>query len=287
MNLPHLREQDSHDLAALAGMARADAGLNLPPAKHPMMRARLRKRMAAIGCADLASYRALVEGPGGRDERLRMVRALTTHVSHFFREPHHFDILRTLVLPPLVARARQGARVRLWSAGAARGQEAYSMAMVLADLMPDAPRHDIRILATDLDPAVIEDARLGLVPPDDLARLPAGHAGRFLHPSTMGWEVSPRIRDLLDFRVENLHQPWPARARFDAVFCRNVLIYFDIPGCEALLARLAAAIAPGGWLFLGHAERLSGPAGHLFIQAGRTCFRRTGEGVRQPSAMSE
>lgn len=287
MTPQHLREQDSPDLAALAGIARADAGLNLPSAKHPMMRARLRKRMTAIGCADLASYRALIEGPGGRDERLRMVRALTTHVSHFFREPHHFDILRTLVLPPLVARARQGARVRLWSAGAARGQEAHSMAMVLADLMPDAPRHDIRIFATDLDPAVIEDARLGLVPPDDLASLPAGHAGRFLRSTTMGWEVSPRIRGLVDFRVENLHQPWPARARFDAVFCRNVLIYFDIPGCEALLARLAAAIAPGGWLFLGHAERLSGPASHLFIQAGRTCFRRTGEGARQPRAVSE
>lgn len=266
----------SGDLSALARIARADAGLNLTAAKHPMMCARLRKRMAAVGCADLASYRAHVESPSGADERVRMVRALTTHVSHCFREPHHFDLLRNQVLPPLITRARRGGKVRLWSAGTARGQEAHSMAMVLLDAMPDAHRHDIRILATDLDPGVIDDAGRGRVHPDDLVHLPAGYAERFLRPAGSGAELLPALCDMIDFKVENLHQPWPVRSAFDAIFCRNVLIYFDTPGCETLLMRLAGALAPGGWLFLGHAERLVGPAGGLVSHAGRTCFCRTG-----------
>lgn len=274
MTAPHDDLSEVGDLAALARIAQQDAGLHLPPTKYPMMRTRLRKRLAAVGLDSLKAYRALIENNGRQGERARMISALTTHVSHFFREPHHFDMLRSTVLPPLVARARNGGQVRLWSAGCARGQEAYSIALTLLDVMPDAPRRDIRLLATDLDPGSIALAEQGRFSTDELARIPGGALHRFLPGPLLGQAVAPDLRSLIRFQTQNLHEPWPARLKFDVIFCRNVLIYFDQKGCETLLSRFAAALNPGGWLFLGHAERLSGLATQHFVRAGQTCFRR-------------
>lgn len=280
MIAPHDNQTDADDLAALARMARHDAGLHLPPTKYPMMRTRLRKRMGAVGLSNLNAYRAMIENGGEPGERARMVSALTTHVSHFFREPHHFDALRNTVLPPLIAHARRGGRIRLWSAGCARGQEAYSIALTLLELMPDAPRRDIRLLATDLDPGVIMQAQRGRFSPDELARIPDGALRRFQSGDPSGSEIAPDLHTLIRFQTQNLHDPWPARPKFDVIFCRNVLIYFDQKGCENLLSRFAAALNPGGWLFLGHAERISGPAAALLLHAGQTCFRRAPDDCR-------
>lgn len=274
MSAPFRPAPDADHLDALARIALDEAGLNLPPTKHPMMRARLRRRMAETATGDLAAYRRLVESPGGAEERARMVAALTTHVSHYFREPHHFQTLRERVLPPLIERARRGGRVRLWSAGCARGQEAYSIALTLIDMMPEAPRFDIRILATDLDPAVIAAARQPRLDPDDRDRIAPHQRNRYLQEVADGLTVSPALGGLVRFEVQNLHRPFPADSQFDVIFCRNVLIYFSKSGYEEVLLRLAGCLPPGGWLFLGHSERISGPACTLFSRAGRTSFQR-------------
>ena len=269
-----LTVSDAAALAAIARIAGQKAGLHLPSAKFPMIHARLRKRMRALGIASLGHYRTLIESPVGQSECDHMVMALTTHVSHFFREPHHFDLLRGTVLPPLVQRARQGGRVRLWSAGCAGGQEAYSLAMTVLQAMPDAARHDVRLLATDIDRTEVDKARRGRFSAADLAHIPGPLARQFLQATPSGPELPADMRRWMRFDVQNLHGHWPMRGGFDVIFCRNVLIYFDIPARDRLLARFAGVLRPGGWLFLGHSERLSGPAGAAFDHAGRTAFRR-------------
>lgn len=258
MSAPFRPAPDADHLDALARIALDEAGLNLPPSKHPMMRARLRRRLAESATGDLAAYRRLVESPGGAEERARMVAALTTHVSHYFREPHHFQTLRERVLPPLIERARRGGRVRLWSAGCARGQEAYSIALTLIDMMPEAPRFDIRILATDLDPAVIAAARQPRLDPDDRDRIAPHQRNRYLQEVPDGLTVAPALGGLVRFEVQNLHRPFPAGSHFDVIFCRNVLIYFETEVKRQILERMHALLRPDGYLMMGAAETVLG-----------------------------
>lgn len=160
------------DFRAIAALVHGISGLALGPAKRGLVVARLGRRLRALGLPDFASYRALVCGPDGAAERGHLVSALTTNVTRFFREGHHFEMLRAQVLPPLVARARAGGRVRLWSAGCSTGEEAYSIALLLHEACPDAARLDIRILATDIDPQVLARAEAGLYPAAALEGIP-------------------------------------------------------------------------------------------------------------------
>jgi len=270
--MPHNRQAagETAALAAIAELAHADAGLTIGAGKRAMLRARLARRMRAVGLARYDDYLALLQAPQGRAERQELIAALTTNVSYFFREVHHFDLLRDRILPPLIERAIQGGRVRLWSAGCAQGQEAYSIAMVLTEAFPDAARHDIRILGTDVDAGIVRRAEAGLFPIAALGEIPAGLHGRHVHIADDHFAVAPALRDLVRFRHHHLLGAWPMRSRFDVIFCRNVLIYFDLAAQTRLLGRFASALGEGGWLCLGHSERLSGPATSHFRAAGRT-----------------
>lgn len=165
-------------LAAIADIAQTETGIILPADSTAMLQARLGRRLRRLAIADYPDYLSFLGSPAGRAERRHFISALTTNESQFFREPHHFALLRDAVLPRLVARARAGARVRIWSAGCASGQEAYSAAMVLLDLMPDAGRHDIRILATDIDQDMIDRGLRAVFPAAELALVPPTHAKR-------------------------------------------------------------------------------------------------------------
>ncbi len=199
---------------------------------------------------------------------------MTTNVTRFFREPHHFEHLRTAVLPPLLSAARTGARVRLWSAACSTGQEPYSIAAIVAELMPDAPSYDVKVLATDIDPVVLEQGRTGRF--DSIDGVPAG-LQRWFERDGKVWSASATLRSLVTFRPLNLTAPsWPMRGPFDAVFCRNVAIYFDQDVQSRLWASFAAIIGPGGMLYIGHSERLTGPAASAFETAGITAYRRRG-----------
>ena len=149
------------DFKRIAGMLHDDAGIFLPEGKVTLVYSRLAKRLRALGLESFRDYCEMVATSEGIDERKRMLAALTTNVTRFFREPHHFEHLKTKVLPPLLESAKAGGRVRLWSAACSTGQEPYSMALTLLSLMPDAARYDIRILATDIDPNVVAEARAG------------------------------------------------------------------------------------------------------------------------------
>ncbi|TMV51130.1 chemotaxis protein, partial [Thioclava sp. BHET1] len=146
----------------IAEIAHREAGITLPEVKEPLVYSRLIKRLRALSLRNFAEYCTLIASAEGTEERVQMISALTTNVTHFFREGHHFRHLEEEVLPALIDRAQRGGRVRLWSAGCATGEEAYSIAFSLLRLCPEAARYDIRILATDIDPQVLETAEIGL-----------------------------------------------------------------------------------------------------------------------------
>lgn len=260
--------------ARLAGIVHEDTGIVLTQAKRGLLMARLNRRLRVLGLADYGAYCALLDGPQGAEERRNILSAVTTNVTGFFREAHHFDMLTRQVLPPLVAAARQGARVRLWSAACSSGEEAYSIAMTVLDLFPEAPRHDLLILATDIDPEMVARAQAGLYSPAALDGVAPARRAAYFTETSQGVQAQDALRAILRFAELNLHHDWPFQGLFDVVFCRNVVIYFDETARQRLWQRMAGQIPPGGHLFIGHSERLDGAAGAVFGLAGPTCYTR-------------
>jgi len=263
--------------ARVAAIARAEAGLCLPEGKRHMISSRLARRLKDTGHGDLASYIAFLETHGSQGERRKLVTALTTNVSHFFREAHHFRILESDILPPLIERARAGGRVRIWSAGCSTGQEPFSIAMILLSAFPEAGRHDIRILASDIDEAVLETARRGTYAERLLQDVGDALRRQFFTAEGDDFTVCDRLRALVTFRRLNLIGDWPIKGRFDAIFCRNVVIYFDAATQAALWPRFHRLLEPGGVLFVGHSERLDTESARAFVSAGVTTWRRAAD----------
>ncbi len=206
-----------------------------------------------------------------------MLAALTTNVTRFFREPHHFEHLRRQVLPPLAEAARQGGRVRFWSAACSNGAEAFSIALTVLAVMPDAPSLDVKVLATDIDPNMIAEGNRGVYSDTMIQPVPADLRLRWFTPSRDAdgktWTVGDELRALVAFRELNLVGSWPMRGKFDAIFCRNVVIYFEDETQVRLWSRFAPYLMPGGRLYIGHSERLTGPAAALFASEGITTYR--------------
>ena len=264
------------DFVAIARRAQTDFGLHLTAAKKDLVYSRLAKRLRLLGLGDFAAYCRFIESPAGVAERIEMLSALTTNVTHFFREEHHFQTLRNSVLPPLIEAARSGRRVRIWSAGCSAGQEPYSLAFTLLDLCPDASRLDIRILATDVDPAIANRAKDGIYSADEIQSLPDRMRDRHLVAAPKGmFAIGEQPRQLIRFGVLNLIQDWPFSGSFDVIFCRNVAIYFDKPTQARLWKRFSDVLAPGGTLCIGHSERLGGPAVACFEPVGVTTYRKS------------
>ncbi|MEX6509007.1 protein-glutamate O-methyltransferase CheR [Jiella sp. M17.18] len=275
------------DFTAIARMLYEDAGIFLAETKATFVYSRLSKRLRSLGLQSFKEYCSLVGETRGGSERMAMLAALTTNVTHFFREQHHFDHLRQHLLPPLLASAKKGGRVRLWSAGCSIGHEPYSIAMTILSMMPDAADHDVRILASDIDPNVVATGRAGVYGASALESVPAEFRRKYFRPSLddaaargaggaaeMQYEVVDAMRDLVAFRELNLVGEWPMRGMFDAIFCRNVTIYFDQPTREKVWKRFAERIEPDGFLYVGHSERISGPALQVLRFEVNTSYRK-------------
>jgi chemotaxis protein methyltransferase CheR len=270
------------DFRKIAAMVHGDAGIALPETKATLVYSRLAKRLRALGLASFQDYCELVAGADGVDERQRMLAALTTNVTRFFREPHHFDHLRDKVLPPLLAAARAGRKVRLWSAACSSGQEPYSMAMTILSAAPDAASLDIRILATDIDPNMVADARNGVYAEGLMAGVSEEHRRRWTAPAADRpghVQVCDQARTLVTFNELNLIGDWPMKGRFAAIFCRNVAIYFDDDTQARLWSRFAPLLPVGGVLYIGHSERVAGPAAAHFEPDGITTYRLAREAL--------
>jgi chemotaxis protein methyltransferase CheR len=267
------------DFKIIAQTIYADAGISMPESKATLVYSRLARRLRALGLNSFKAYCDLIKSENGVDERQKMLAALTTNVTRFFRETHHFDHLRKVMLPPALAAAKRGQPVRIWSAGCSNGQEAYTMALVILDMLPNAADLDIRILASDIDPNVLEEGRVGIYDESAITDVSENLRRRFItsvkQQSTERFSVSDEMRRLVSFRELNLFSPWPMRRKFDAIFCRNVAIYFDHEHQSNLWNRFASVLVPGGYLYIGHSERLSGPAADIFTNDGITTWRLT------------
>jgi chemotaxis protein methyltransferase CheR len=262
----------------IAKAVREYAGITLLDSKMALVQARLAKRLRALGMTEFGAYCKLIEGRGddALQERQELITAITTNVTRFFREPHHFDMLRSRVLPPLIERARKGGRVRLWSAGCSTGEEPYTIALTLLETLPDAGRYDIKILASDLDRAVLATASRGLYSAQALEAVPGPL--RKAHFEAVrdgdGFSLGPAPRALISFRQLNLTLPLPMKGHFDAIFCRNVVIYFDAETELAVWKAFSERMQPGSWLFVGHSERVNTLALPMFESDGVTSYRR-------------
>lgn len=273
------------DFSEIAAMIHADAGIYLPQSKAALVYARLAKRLRALGLASFRDYCKLVAGSDGLDERQKMLAALTTNVTRFFREPHHFEHLQKKVLPPLVDLARRGGRLRIWSAACSSGEEPYSIALTVLSLMPDAGNYDVKVLATDIDPDVIEKGKKGTYTLADLAAVPAPLRAQWFvaltrragsDPHKTAYSIAPEVKNLVTFRELNLFGTWPMKGNFQAIFCRNVAIYFQASAQEDLWSRFLPKLARGGVLYIGHSERITGTAADSFDGEGVTTYRLKG-----------
>ena len=257
------------DFRALARLLEQDSGIQLVEAKSALVYSRLAKRLRLLGLEDFGAYCKLVS----RDakERAAMLTALTTNVTRFFREPHHFDHLRKHVLEPKAAAIRAGARLRIWSSACSSGEEAYSIAMTILGVLPEAARLNVRVLATDIDSEVVATSRAGLYSAAAVEPIPATLKDRYVESTENGrCTIAADARALITFNTLNLMHDWPMKGSFDAIFCRNVAIYFSEETQTRLWQRFRPLLPEGGRLYVGHSERV-GEAG--FASDGLTTYK--------------
>ena len=265
------------EFAAIAAIMQSDARIHLTEIKKTLVHGRLSRRLRMHGLATFRDYVRMVQSDPV--ERGEMVVALTTNHTHFFRENHHFEHFRSAVIPALKTQARTRP-VRIWSAGCSSGEEVYSIAMCLlgedraaASWLRGA---DVKLLATDLAPHVVESVRRATYADTVVAAIPAAYRSAWVRPAGSDFEIAPQARELVTARVLNLFDPWPMKQRYDVIFCRNVMIYFDDRAKEELEQRFIDMLLPGGHLYIGHSERLIGPAAKAMEGCGQTIYIKRG-----------
>ena len=271
-------EFGDEDFQALRKLVREVTGISLSEQKRELVYGRLARRLRALNLRTFREYRQLLASDTD-GELVQFCNAITTNLTAFFREPHHFDHLRNEVLTPLMHKAGASRRVRIWSAGCSTGEEPYSIAMTVLETLPDIERWDIRILATDLDSDVLEKASNGVYTAERLRTLSPERRERFFVPYPHGkepsYQVRPELRRLITVKQLNLMHPFPHKGPLEAVFCRNVVIYFDKDTQRDLIARISRLQRHGATLFLGHSETLF-KVSTDYTLIGRTIYRRGG-----------
>lgn len=268
---------DPDSFRAIADLAYQESGLTLAEGKATMIQSRLRHRLRALGLAEFSQYSAFVRSEEGLGERRQLISALTTNVSHFFREPHHFEELNKVLARRTPSAAQQQA-LRIWSAGCSKGQEPLSIAMNVLEHFPACARADLRILATDIDPEVVRFAQAGIYPERMTKGTSPALKERYFHPGAPEnneptYVAQRNVRDLIRYNELNLLAPWPIKTKFDAIFCRNVVIYFDAATQDKLWPRFRQTLKDDGLLFLGHSERIADPEKVGFECIGPTTYR--------------
>ncbi|TQV75341.1 protein-glutamate O-methyltransferase CheR [Aliikangiella marina] len=271
----HRREFDFSDenFRHVRALINQLAGITLSERKTDMVYARLARRLRALGYSDFDSYLAFVEND--EHESVHFTNSLTTNLTHFFRESHHFDYLADVYFPEILSQGKK--RIRIWSAGCSTGEEPYSLAITWRSRVKDAHRYDFKILATDLDTNVLDVCRQGLYAKDKVMQLDDEYQQWFRATkrcNSQQMEVFPKLREQIVFKQLNLMDEWPIKGPLDVIICRNVLIYFDKPTQQKLVNRFAQLLSDRGCLILGHSENLSANK-NMFESIGQTTFRKS------------
>lgn len=266
-------EMTDGDFRKISSLAGKYTGIVLGDHKRDMVYGRIARRVRKLGMETFAEYLTYLENNPDK-ELSDFINAITTNLTSFFREGHHFHYLKETVFPELKKKHMQDQRIRIWSAGCSTGMETYSIAITLRDaVFPSG--WDVKILATDLDSEVLRKAKEGIYVPDDISELPEHVVqSSFLHnDAKREIRVKDSLKKNISFKRLNLLERWPMKGPFDVIFCRNVVIYFDKPTQKTLFNRYADMLAPGGYLFIGHSENLNGISDR-FENLGNTIYRK-------------
>jgi chemotaxis protein methyltransferase CheR len=250
------------------------AGIALTTKKRAMVYARLSRRVRELGMTSFADYRKRLEDGGNEEEMGSLVNALTTNYTKFFREEHHFSHMTEELIPALLRQSQR--RLRIWSAGCSSGEEAYSIAMTLRHSFPGLEGWDAKVLATDIDTNVLGQAESALYSGKQVADIPPDFRGKYVRAvdhTNQRFRVAGHVRSLVAFKPLNLIEPWPMKGKFDVIFCRNVIIYFDKRTQDQLIKRFTEALSENGTLYLGHSESPI-PFEHRLKLIGRSIYRK-------------
>jgi len=268
-------EMTEEDFADICELVRDHTGIALSDGKRELVYGRLGRRLRKLRIGSFAEYRALLHS-GELQEIEHFVNAITTNLTSFFREQHHFEHLKHEVLPALLESNAATRRIRIWSAGCSSGEEAYSVAMILQECAASLQGWDVRVLATDLDSEVLQVAQAGVYAHERLAKIDEERRQRWFQDVPGDPErlrVAPEVAELVTFRNLNLMGGWPMRGPFDVIFCRNVVIYFDKETQRELFARMAPLQPVGAHLYIGHSETLYRISDRYEL-IGKTTWRR-------------
>jgi len=236
-------------------------GIDLQAGKEGLVKARLLKRLRALRLNDFDQYIHYIEQDKSGGELITMIDALSTNKTSFFREEQHFEFLRREILPAL---CKGSGPIRIWSAGCSSGEEPYSLAIILAESIPNIRHRDVRILATDISTKILAEAREAVYTQDVVRDVPPMLLQRYFTcvqtaPPRL-YRVNDQLRAIVRLARLNLMEPWPMAGPFDVIFCRNVMIYFDRPTRETLVRRFWNLLPAKGYLCVGHSETLTGLA---------------------------
>ena len=276
-----------NDFDFVRELVRREAAIVVDETKSYLIESRLTPLARRAGVETIAGLVREVKR-GSTDLRRQIIEAMTTNETSFFRDVHPFEALATTVFPAL-AKARAAQRkLRIWSAACSTGQESYSIAMSVRTRAPQLAGFDVMIHGTDISEAVLAQAREGRYAQLEMNRgLPASMVSQHFERDGVAWRVKPDLRAMTEFKQLNLITPWRFAERFDIIFIRNVLIYFDLPTKQALLERALSALAPDGYLFLGSSEMLSGVHdGFTLEREGRALWHRPASGMRTISPLN-
>jgi chemotaxis protein methyltransferase CheR len=262
--IPKSVHLSDHDFNQVRDVVHELAGINLNEGKKELVVARLSKRIRQLGMKSVGQYLEYVQEERTQKELITMLDALSTNLTSFWRESQHFEYLAKETVPRIVERARTSDdfRIRAWSAGCSTGEEPYSLIMQVLAHLDRAIRYDFKLLATDLSTRVLGIAREGVYSAERVKPLPNDLRSRFIvsEPSDNGkfYRVTDEVKTHASFARLNLMESWPMHGPMDFIFCRNVMIYFDKPTQGRLVRRFFDLLRPGGTLYIGHSESLTG-----------------------------
>ncbi len=232
-------------------------GINLVDGKQELVKARLRKRIVQLGLFNFDQYLEYIDQDESGTELNMMVQELTTNTTHFFREPKHFDFLKTIILPQL----DQNKPFRIWSAGCSSGEEPYSISMMLHEELSNISAFDIKILATDISPEILDRAKNGIYSDQTVQPVDPKYVSKYFtsmyKEGQKVYQVKSQVRSMVQFARLNLMKQWPMKSLFDLILCRNVMIYFNTETREVLINKFNNFLKSDGFFFIGHSESLT------------------------------
>lgn len=264
------------DFDRIRNLAMKHLGIALADTKRELVYSRLTKRLRQFGMSGFSDYCNLLES-GDTGELVHFTNAITTNLTSFFRENHHFEALAKSLLPELMKRKSRDRRLRIWSAGCSTGEEPYSIAMAVKEAIPQGSHWDVKILATDIDSNVLATASRGVYGLERVGNISRQRLrqwfmkGKGEHEGVV--KVSSALQEMISFRRLNLMEEWPVKGSFDVIFCRNVVIYFDKETQKRMFDRFAEKIDDHGYIIVGHSESLF-KVTDRFDLLGQTIYRK-------------